>query len=177
MGRGPFDERMKERESFMQRMWKTMLYLAAVTLCLSRGIHGADDLTSWIRKCGGAVLLISKCRSFPQIKWTSKSICQVLRIAVYTKMSESSHVLLMVALRFPNEGKLEDEPEFCLRVSGRPADRNCEQHWLERGHSGQGYEEGPDSSAPAKPADNLSWSRRSPPGGKRRHGYTWGGTL
>ncbi len=39
----------------MQRVCRIVLYLAAVSLCLGSRAHGADDIITWVRRCGGTV--------------------------------------------------------------------------------------------------------------------------
>ena len=47
--------RQEAGRTAMHRVWQTALCLAAVSLCLGSGAHGADDIITWIRKCGGTV--------------------------------------------------------------------------------------------------------------------------
>ena len=39
----------------MQRISRSVLYLAAASLCLGSRAHGTDDIITWVRRCGGTV--------------------------------------------------------------------------------------------------------------------------
>lgn len=72
----------------MHRVWQTVLYLAAVTLCLGSRAHGADDIITWIRKCGGTVRAQWQITNFPLVIInTYVGLALAIRISVYTKMA------------------------------------------------------------------------------------------